>query len=280
MPNAGPYVLASGKLLSLRTPRSLNCSQAAMVFERVCVESFLYHAVLMTLFDSSLDCLSSILGRLNLDQYLSDPVHPENATPGSPASTQPILDASYKFYLLIVDVVWLARTSFSPKSIDYATWLRLRITFARWEGAIGDGRSEETDNHIGKLYTIGIRMLLVQANPSLLVNDVVNSLELLFQRGLAIIRRLDVQDVFVYYYLWPLVVVGSIAISPADRKMIEDKVCQVSGSPQEGSVALASHRLKTAWTQGTMCESRSLRILIQLQTILVGNSVLPSEIRL
>ena len=240
MPNAGPHILVSGKLLRLRTPRSLNRSQEVIVFERVCVKSFLYHAVLMTLFDSALDCLSSTLDRLDLDQYLSDPVHPENATPGSPAYTQPTLDASYKFYLLIVDVVWLARTSFSPKLIDYTTWLRLRITFAWWEEAIGDCHFEEVDNNIGKLYTIGIRMLLVQANPSLSVNDVVNSLELLFQHGLAIIQRLDVQYVFVYYYLWPLVVVGSIAISPADCKMIEYKVCQDSGSPQEGTVACAN----------------------------------------
>ncbi|RJE26976.1 hypothetical protein PHISCL_00677 [Aspergillus sclerotialis] len=270
MPNARPHVLASAKLLSLRAPRFPNCSQDAVVFERVCAESFLYHVVFMTLFDSSLGCPSSILGKLDLSRYFSDPIHPEDSTLGSPASTQPILDASYKFYLLIVDVIWLARASFSPNSIDYKTWTQLRNTFVRWEDAISNGNSEDMDNDIRKLYAIGIWMLLVQANPLLSADDISNSLESWFQHGLAIISRLDLPDVFAYYYLWPLVIVGSIAVNPADRRIIEDKVYEVSRPRQEACVSLANHRLKNAWARGTRCNNRSLQVLRQFEAILDG----------
>ena len=270
MPNAGPHVLASGKLLSLRTPRLPSCSQDAVVFERVCAESFLYHAVFMTLFDSSLDRPSSILGRLDLGRYFSDPIHPEDSTLGSPASTQPILNASYKFYLLIVDVIWFARTSFSCNFIDYTTWTQLRDTFVRWEDAIDNDNSENMDHNIRKLYAVGIWMLLVQANPLLPADDIANSLEFRFQHGLEIIKQLDVPDVFACYYLWPLVIVGSIAVNPKDRRVIEDKVYEVSRPRQEASVALANHRLRDAWAQGDRCNNYSLQGLRQLQTILDG----------
>ncbi|KAL4896554.1 hypothetical protein BDV59DRAFT_108693 [Aspergillus ambiguus] len=271
MPNAGPHLLASGKLLTLRTPRSRNRPQAAVVFERVCAESFLYHAVLMTLFDSSLDCLSSLLGALNLTEYFSDPVHPEDATLDSSQSTQPILDTSYKFYLLIVDVVWLARASFTPKSTEYTTWLRLRDAFAPWEAAIDRGQPGDLDNDVKKLYAIGMRMLLAQANPLRSAEDVATSLELWFNHGLTIIKRLNVQNVFAYYYLWPLVVVGSIATNSAHRTVIEGKIYQIFGQQRQGSVALASHHLKSAWAQGYRCDGHNTRILEQFRTILQGS---------
>lgn len=68
VPNTTPHVMASGTLLALRSPRGGNCPQTAAVFDRICIESFVYHASLMMLFDPSLDALSRFRDQQDLTQ--------------------------------------------------------------------------------------------------------------------------------------------------------------------------------------------------------------------
>ncbi|KAL3450816.1 hypothetical protein BJX65DRAFT_252337 [Aspergillus insuetus] len=160
LPNPGCHVQASGKILSLRAPRPRNSSQELLVFERVCIESFLYHAVLTSLFDSSVEFGSIIPNGLDLQGYFSDPAHPNDIGPGASPSTQPVLGASYKFFVLLADLVQLARTSLIHGANYVRDWARLRDEFLQtWWNR--NGAQNGPGDSIGTLYAVCIEMLLL-----------------------------------------------------------------------------------------------------------------------
>lgn len=274
MPNAGSHLLASGRILSLRRPKPRNASQEAVVFERICVESFLYHAALLALFDPSVNCLPLTTTKegLNLEPYFSeDPDHPDDVPPGTLTSTQPVLDASWKFYLLILDVTKLAQSS-SP--LATTAWSRLEATVAHLETAINNQqRTSGSENRVGRLYTVAIRILLVYAEPkpnrSSMV-DWVKLMELYLLRGLEIITKLAVDEWFSYYYLWPLLVVGAVAVIPGEKQIVRAKLSQVSASRKSGPISLAQYRLRKVWRAGAQYNDsdRGRVVSRQLRTLL------------
>ncbi|GKZ81456.1 hypothetical protein AnigIFM56816_005977 [Aspergillus niger] len=270
MPNALSHVLASGQMLSLRRPKPRNASQEVIVFERICVESFLYHAALLTLFDSSVNCLPLIKGGLNLEGYFSDPDHPNDVPPGTLTSTQPVLDASYEFFLLVHDVTKLAQSCPLTTSTEFDMWSRAQDMVVHWEKAIDNQQTPMSENHVGRLYTVAMRILLVHADPRRSVFDWVQLLELYLLRGLEIITALVVDEWFSFYYLWPLIVVGSVAVLPGEKQIVQAKLSQVSGSRQGGPVNLAHYRLQKAWRSGARYSDsdRGQVVSRQLRTLL------------
>ncbi|PLB51232.1 hypothetical protein P170DRAFT_406981 [Aspergillus steynii IBT 23096] len=249
VPNAGSHILASGQLLSLRSPRPRNYySQDAIVFERICAESFLYHSTLLTLLDPSLDRICALRVRLDLDGYFFDPAHPDANDLGSSISTQPILEASYEFYLLIADITRLARAVPLTSPEDCALWFQRREGFRRWESTIGSARPALLSNNIAKLYAEAIRILFLKAHPELPRNEIVGFLEVSFQRGLALIKTMGFDECFApYYRLWPVIVIGSLAIDSAEKQMIRAKLCAMPESGQKGPLILVLHRLERVW---------------------------------
>ncbi|KAL3484515.1 hypothetical protein BJX62DRAFT_243844 [Aspergillus germanicus] len=263
LPNPGCHVQASGRILSLRAPRPRNSSQELLVFERVCIESFLYHAVLISLFGSSVKCGSIIPEGLDLQGYFSDPAHPNDIGPGASSSTQPVLGASYKFFVLLADLVELARTSLIPGANCVREWARLRDEFLqpRW---IRNGAQNGPGDSIGTLYAVCIEMLLLltdhQPNERFL-----NSFEILLGRGLGIIAGLQIDTWFSYYYLWPLLLIGSVAVGETDRKIITEKVVWVWEIRQTGPVLLTKKRLELVWNEGNRYEQFGRRVMITAQ---------------
>ncbi|KNG84712.1 hypothetical protein ANOM_006766 [Aspergillus nomiae NRRL 13137] len=270
MPNARSHVLASGQMLSLRRPKPRNASQEAIVFERICVESFLYHAALLTLFDPSVDCLPLIKGELNLEGYFSDPDHPDDIPPGTLTSTQPVLDASYKFFLLVLDVTKLAQSSPLTTIAEFETWSRLQDMVVHWEKTIDNQQTSNPENHVGRLYAVAIRILLVYTDPRCSMVDWVQSMELYLLRGLETITSLVVDEWFSFYYLWPLLVVGSVAVLQEEKQIVQAKLLQVSNTRQGGPISLAHYRLEKVWRSGAQYSDsdRGQVMARQLQTLL------------
>ncbi|CAK97023.1 uncharacterized protein An11g08910 [Aspergillus niger] len=270
MPNALSHVLASGQMLSLRRPKPRNASQEAIVFERICVESFLYHAALLTLFDSSVNCLPLIQGGLNLEGYFADPDHPNDVPPGTLTSTQPVLDASYEFFLLVHDVTKLAQSCPLTTSTEFDMWSRAQDMVVHWEKAIENQQTPMSENHVGRLYTVAIRILLLHADSRRSMVDCVQLLELYLLLGLEIITALVVDEWFSFYYLWPLLVVGSVAVLPGEKQIVQAKLSQVSGSRQGGPVNLAHYRLQKVWRSGARYSDsdRGQVVSRQLRTLL------------
>lgn len=284
MSNAGAHVLASGQMLLLRRPKPRNSSQEAVVFERVCVESFLYHAVLLTLFDPSVNGRSLTKGGLNLEDYLANSDHPDDAPPGTSTSTQPVLDASYKFFLFILEVTKLARsspllaTSFDSATFDSEASSRSQDTSAHWETTIYNrqaaSKNPSSENHVGKLYTVALRILLVLVEPRCSMADRARSIESFLFQGLEIIGKVAVDVWFSYYYLWPLLVVGSAATTPGEKQIVAAKLSQVSSSRPGGLISLAQFRLQKVWVAGSQCSWGSDRgqiVCRQLRTLLKGD---------
>lgn len=195
--------------------------------------------MLTSLFDLSLGCFASVMEKIDLGRYFSDPVHPDDATPGSALSTQPVLDASYKFYLLIQTSSDLcgghSRMLIIKRGHDFRT---VKI-------AICDGSSDETYNPSGHLYAIASRILLINAEPDLPADEANDLLALLLQKAFGVVLRLGVSGGFSLYHMWPLVV-GSAAMDGSDRMVILDKVMQLTGPGQIGHVALATRCLERA----------------------------------
>ncbi|KAL5002002.1 hypothetical protein BDV10DRAFT_129139 [Aspergillus recurvatus] len=270
LPNAWPHVSASGQILCLRKPKPRNASQQAVVFERICVESFLYHAALLTLFDPSANCLPLAKGGLNLDGYFADPDHPDDVPPGTSMSTQPVLDASYKFFVFILDVTKLARSSPLTTTAEFEAWLRSQDTAAHWEMTTNNRQTSGTENHVGRLYTLAIRILLVHAGPTRATVARAKLMELYLSRGLEIITKLAVDDGFSYYYLWPLLVIGSVAVLPGEKQMVREKLSRASGTRQGGPISLAQHRLQKVWGADAQCSGsgRGQVVSRQLRTLL------------
>lgn len=273
MPNAGSHVLASGQMLALRRPKPRNASQEAVVFERICVESFLYHAALLTLFDPSANYLPLIKEGINLEAYFSDPDHPEDVPPGTLSSTQPVLDASYKFYLFVLDVTKLAQSSLLASTAE-SEWSRSEELIAHWETTINNQHTAK-ENHVGRLYAVAIRILLAHAQPRhCCMVDWLKLVELYLLQGLEIITKLAVDEWFSYYYLWPLLVIGSVAVIPGEKQIVRAKLSQVSESRQGGPVLLAKYRLQKVWRAGAQYNDsdRGQIVSRQLRTLLNEDS--------
>lgn len=273
VPNAGSHILASGQLLSLRSPRPRNCSQDTVVFERVCAESFLYHSALLTLLDPSLDRICALRTRLDLDGYFFDPAHPDANDLRSSISTQPILEASYQFYLLIADITRLARAAPSSSPEDCALWFRRREDFQRWESTVDSDRPALLSNNVAKLYAEAIRVLFLKAHPELPMNEAIGFLEVASRRGVALIENIDFDECFApFYRLWPVIVIGSLAIDPSEKDKIRAKLCFMSESKMEGPVILARHRLESVWALDAPSHShdRGMLMLTHLTKLLNG----------
>ncbi|KAJ0415186.1 fungal-specific transcription factor domain-containing protein [Aspergillus carlsbadensis] len=263
LPNPGCHVQASGRILSLRTPKPRNSSQELLVFERVCIESFVYHAALTSLFDSSIDCNSIIPSDLDFNGYFCDPAHPSDLGSSASPSTQPVLGAPYKFFVLLADLVQLARTSLMPGANYVREWARLQDEFlqAQWNrnsSQNGPGDSIET------LYTvcIAILLLLTDHQPT---ERFLASFETLLSRGLRMIAGLQIDTWFSYYYLWPLLLIGSVAVNKADRNVVTEKVVRASETRQTGPVLLARKQLELVWKEGDQYEQFGDRVMITAQ---------------
>ncbi|KAL2802011.1 hypothetical protein BJX63DRAFT_426365 [Aspergillus granulosus] len=241
LPNPGCHVKASGRILSIRTPSPRNSPQELLVFERVCIESFLYHAVLMSPFDSSVDCHSIISN-----------AHPDELGPSASSSTQPVLGASYKFFVFLSDLVQLARTSLTPDANHFHDWVRLRDEYLRSQMNY-DGAKNELSNSIETLYAISIDLLLLLTGREP-YDRFSHSFETLLQRGMSIIAGLEIDTLFSYYYLRPLLLIGSVTVDQAHRETICEKVVRASEARQAGPVLLAKNRLEMLWNEGTQYE--------------------------
>ncbi|KAL3476566.1 hypothetical protein BJX99DRAFT_139162 [Aspergillus californicus] len=263
LPKPGCHVKASGRILSIRGPRPRNSSEELLVFERVCIESFLYHAVLMSLFDSSVDCHSIISDGLDLQGYLSDPAHPDEIGPGASSSTQPILGAPYKFFVFLSDLVQLARTSLTPDANHFRDWARLRDEFLRSQ-MNRDSSKDDYGNSIETLYAISIDLLLLLTGREP-YDGFFEFFEALVQRGLSIIASLEIDIWFSYYYLWPLLLIGSVAVDQSHREIIREKVVRASESRATGPILLAKSRLEMLWNEGARYEQFHHRVMIYAQ---------------
>ena len=246
-PNINPHVTAAGTLLALRHPNRQTRSSAAAAFERICVESFVYHSALMMLFHPSLDPLASPKIRIDLERYFTDPVHLDDTGSGTSVSTQPILDRSYTFFLLIADITRLARTSRSLSAMECIQWHGLRGELAQWETIINRSEQDHCRNHSGVLCAVAARILLQKTDPEVSTDEAVSEMQKHLGVGLSLLASLDTDRVFTNYYLWPLTILGSISVRPSDQQVIRENMTRLGVSRPVGQANWVLTRLERVW---------------------------------
>lgn len=212
------------------------------------------------LFDASLDVPCSL--RLPLERYFSDPSHPTEAS--SSITTQPILEESYKFFLLIADVTRLARIGRPLDEAELLVWHCLRGDLQQWEN-----HCRQLGNHGNILYILAMRVLLVKMSPA--GPQIAEQMSACLDEGLHIMTSLDEHRFFVHYLLWPFVVLGSIALEQRDQRNIDEWISHVATVQRGRPGSWARSCLRRIWAR-EFCQpiDSATLILRRLQMLVEG----------
>ncbi|KAL3483594.1 fungal Zn binuclear cluster domain-containing protein [Aspergillus germanicus] len=256
-PAIAPHVTAAGLLLTQRRPSEFR-TKAAATFDRICIESFLYHASLMMLFDSSLDALTESRTELGLPLYF-------DSTP-SPTSPRPventILHASYKFFLLIADVTKLSRLSLPLGSAEVVKWRSLDTELARWRIL-----TRSSDASLALCY-LAVQILLQTVNPDIMPTERIARIRSCLDGGLQRVPSVKVDSYPPVYLLWQLAILGAISVSVEDRTTIQESIALVSSRKLGGQAAWVQKRLERIWVTSTPTSESSEPNLVGLQILL------------
>lgn len=249
-PNIGLHARAAGVLLWRRRPEETtqSPSQPAVVFERTCVESFLYHSTLMMLFNPSLDVTAG-----NIPPYFAFAANDGQAVP------QPILDESYHFFIMIANVTRIARLSRDLSQEERQMWTRLQSDILQYE------RKDDTDNSMRRLYSRAVRILLLKKDPVRRTTQLTSEIKTLFHEGLIILETVDIQNYLLSYSLWPVAVLGAVAVSASEQHAINNKISPWARM-RRGQAVRLQERLMNIWASPR--EPEDMLLLQQLQLLM------------
>ncbi|GKZ34582.1 hypothetical protein AbraIFM66950_004896 [Aspergillus brasiliensis] len=234
-PTVAPHVTATGLLLTQRRPREFR-TKAAATFDRMCVESFLYQASLMMLFDPSLDALPENRKQLGLPLYFDTSTSPDSAC------GQTVLQASYKFFLLIADVTKLARLSRPFDSAEVSKWRSLDRELSRWGHLIFS-----PDVSLALCY-LAMQILLQKVNPIITASERIRRVHSCLAGGLQRVPALEIDFYPPVYLLWPVAIFGAVAVRLEHREAVRDIVASISAKKLGGHAGWVQKRLDRVWT--------------------------------
>ncbi|XRM36616.1 hypothetical protein ABZX51_000110 [Aspergillus tubingensis] len=255
IPNVAPHVKAAGLLLTQRQPCEYR-TKAAATFDRICVESFLYQACLMMIFDPSLDALPEDRKQLGLPLYFDKPTSPASA------SEQTILQASYKFFLLIADVTKLSRLSRPLDSAEVTKWRSLDCELSRWSHLICSA-----DMSLALCY-LSLQILLQKVNPHITSSQRIQRVYSCLAGGLHRVPALEIDIYPPIYLLWPVAILGAVAIRLEEREVVRDIIASISAAKLGGHAAWVQKRLDRIWTAVSSAPEEPQVSLIGLQLLL------------
>lgn len=173
----------------------------------------------MMLFDPSLDALTEHRNELGLPLYFDKLRSPTNQL----QVEETILHASYKFYLLIADVTKLSRLSRPLDSAEFIRWQSLEHELLRWSHF----KSCPTDISLELCY-LAIQILLHKINPNATATERSRRMRLFLKEGLQRVPALNVDSYPAGYMLWPAAILGAVAESFEERKIIRNFLALIS----------------------------------------------------
>lgn len=225
---------AAGVLLSrrARTIATQEMTRPTVAFERICIESFLYHTTLLMLFDPSLD---GVLAG-NLPHYLEYAISDSQRD----ATTRPILDGPYHFFLLIAEVTRLARILRPLNEFERQTWTRLQTRVLHEEHTV------HPDDLVRKLYVRAMQILLFKVDSTRPTEQIIAAIHAYYSEGLNLLREFDVQQHLLCYELWPVAVLGAVAMYEEEQHIIESKISPWTGT-RRGQAVRLQERLRHIW---------------------------------
>lgn len=218
------------------------------MFERICIESFLYHSTLMMLYDPLLDGISTA----NLPNYFNRADLGDPEDPGS----HPVLDESYRFFLLIAEVTKLARISRPLNELECQTWKRLQIEILK-------ERTAGTDDPVQTLYLMAMKVLLLKADNLRPAEQRAAAMHAYGRGALSMIYELDIERYLLSYALWPVAVFGAIATGEEGQRIIETKLAPWTCT-RRGQAVRLQERLGRIWTLPVEDEGTALPQRLQM----------------
>lgn len=207
-------------------------------------ESFLYHGVLLMLFDHLFDPFLDLQHDICLGRYFPEESIEAEYTTASSYEFHPVLGASYRFFLTISDITRFARRRTTTSARTSLQWQKLDLDLQHWENT--NRQILMSSNPGTSLYTIAARALLTKAMSAdqMIVND---CLELYLRRGLATLKTLSIDTAFSNYYLWPLAVLGCMASEMEDRALFQELFNDMTRKRRSGLISWVRVRLQRIW---------------------------------
>ena len=202
------------------------------------------------LFEPSLDALQRVNPTMDLARYFSEL---------PPPKSQPILDASYPFFLLIADVTRLARSTRPLSDAEIQMYSHLLDSLLHYDRHFNDGSPTM------RLYLLTMRILLLKVDPMLSIMEATEHISHLSPNGFSILGSLNVNQYLLGFSLWPVAVLGSIATTVNEQYIVQSKITSLARR-QHGQATRLWDRLKTIWATP---EAENSKLLVHRLHMLV-----------
>lgn len=243
------HVFALADLLLQQSPLCIDSNTSAeLAWERVCVESCIYHLTVMNLFDEligSFLCKAMMLQR-KYKQVLE--VTAVGHRVSQVVSLSPVLAAPVDLYITLMQAIQMVRRHPRPPLPEEEKSACHQVRF--WQTSLEKWiiAAAATDSSIGDWYTMTLQAII-----SLLAD---NRSESSWGSFLDEIRSLLRSTRHVLPYTWgkflllPLAIFGTVMFDPEDTNLVEDSLGVVLDRSKSSTVALVKRTLKSkVWTQ-------------------------------
>ncbi|PYI07910.1 hypothetical protein BO78DRAFT_442406 [Aspergillus sclerotiicarbonarius CBS 121057] len=284
------HLEALSKLLFLRQPlNQTSASSGALALERICVESFIYHSAMATLFNGRRD--ASDLVEQMVKKY-EDSLAPMGSSHSLTALSQtvfqsPVLGAPCDIFLVLMQATRHVRRgenlTFEEEMDAWKQYSEIR----GWERAL-DARCahmRETRVWMGKIYAVTVRVMLIHVlftatsrqSTAASWHTEVSTLQT-ETRHMLEMAEFYLHQTWAKFLLWPLAILGAVSTCHEDihrvrsllRQVVERSHCSTAvlvqnvleqrvwarlSPPFEADVSLSMDGLRTVLNEKVMLEA-------------------------
>ena len=246
-----------------------SASISELVWERMCVEAYIYHSAVTTLFDGQLNLIEDTL--VVLKKFNDRKSHEPSASPEidvyqvKETDTQensiiqsPVLGAPYNMFLFLVEGIRLVRTVYTGHLTDQImVWARYYVVH-RMQFTLEADYAHYNDSRrwIGKLYAVAIRLLFLyvisvleyeykNTNISGISSAWYTEMECTLgdARDLLIATEDDIDRTLGKFFLWPLAVIGAMVYDKHDISLVRNWFVRVIRKSSSSSTALVIRKV-------------------------------------
>ena len=236
-------------LLQLRPPMDrINSAASALAFERICVESFIYHSANIMVFSSKSDLVYAVQ---QLVKKFESCFTTESALTKSYSNKLQhsfVLGVTPDIFIALMQATKLARLAQPETENSVNNAWRQNWQILHWEQQLNSDGLRQTWE--GRLYTLATRTLVmttIQAWDGSTSKFCAFEFHQGITEGLQIFRSHTFRAPFKNYYLLPLAILGSVLTSEEDVAVICDKLNIITEKCSSSTVKHIREILEEIW---------------------------------
>lgn len=244
-------------------------SRAALSFERICVEYFIYHSATLMLFDHSIDPGQDFE---KLQERYQACFTSDQKSISMQATHSPVLGAPHQLFAVIISATQFARVD---NALSGERTFRARIQYEQLvelQHTLDEDPCEKR-KWPGRLYCLAARILLLKVLSSTSESQIENLTAEVSAVASEALQQLSIQllgRVFGKYWLWPLAILGSIMTRKNDINLIRDKMDAIAHRSHSNTIKVVRYMLESIWASRPKTAGSDY-ILDGLETLLDGN---------